>query len=973
VVGQTISHYRILEKLGGGGMGVVYKAIDVRLNRFVALKFLSPDLTRDDDAKQRFMHEAQAASALDHPNICTIHEIDETAEGELFLTLAYYDGESLKHRLQRGPLPIDDAIDIAAQVAQALARAHQSGIVHRDIKPANLMLPNDGPVKIVDFGLAKLVGHSELTKTGTTVGTVAYMSPEQIRGAEAGPPADVWATGVVFYEMLAGTRPFTGKDDLAVISCILDDAPRPIRELRPDTPDDASRILAKALQKPVVDRYPSAVELFEDLSALQAKRRTAGPAPPGLLRGWRGRVALAIAALLVAAAAVPAVRAYREAARVRWARDVGIPQITQYVAKDDYAAAFAVASEVERYAPDDPVLKSLWPQFAAQGSFNTEPAGAEVYVQPYASTDATWQRLGRTPIGHLRLPRGAFRFRVEKDGFEPPLLAANNPGPLFQQGPRRQPPLTIPLQPKNETPGMVLVPGGAFPVGLTGFNSDVGVTLPTFTIDRNEITNREFQKFVDGGGYANGEVWRSMLVDAGAFVDATGRPGPAGWELGRYPAGQEAYPVSGVSWYEAVAYCRSVGKELPTIYHWGRAALSPAEVTSPLAPAIIPLSNFAGKGPAPAGTYRGVGPYGTNDMAGNVREWVWNEAPDHRRWILGGASNDADYMFNVPASAPPADRSTWNGFRCVRYAPDARPDASLLAAVATYTRDHRAAKAVSDEVYEVFRRQYAHLKSPLNERVEDRDTRAPDWIRERVTFDAGYEPGRVTVYLFVPRHSPPPYQLVVFFPGVGPFAGRLASTNLQPLNADYIVKSGRALVYPIYKGSFERWDPFTTLQGDDYLQTFRTRMGQWRQDLARTLDVMTARPDIDRERIAYFGASFGASTALPLVALEERLKAAILAPAGFTYRELPPEADAINYLSHITIPVLMLGGSHDYIFPLETAQKPFFDRLGTPVDHKRFVVADAGHTTFPRSQLIRETLAFLDRYLGPVKSAAPTQ
>jgi dienelactone hydrolase len=192
---------------------------------------------------------------------------------------------------------------------------------------------------------------------------------------------------------------------------------------------------------------------------------------------------------------------------------------------------------------------------------------------------------------------------------------------------------------------------------------------------------------------------------------------------------------------------------------------------------------------------------------------------------------------------------------------------------------------------------------------------------------------------------------------------------MTPAQSDFVVKSGRAFVFPVYKGALERWDPFITLQGDEYLQTFRTRMGQWRQDLARTLDVLTARPDIDKDRMAYYGVSFGASTAFPLTVLEDRLKVAILAPAGFTYRELPPEADAINYVSRMTLPTLMLGGTHDYIFPLETAQKPFFERLGTPSDRKRLVLADAGHANFPRSQAIREVLAWLDRYLGPVRQS----
>jgi formylglycine-generating enzyme required for sulfatase activity/dienelactone hydrolase len=968
VVGQTISHYRVLEKLGGGGMGVVYKATDLRLNRFVALKFLSADLTRDPDAKERFIQEAQAASALDHPNICTIHEIDETPDRELFLTMAYYEGETLKKRIERGPLSIDEAVDITTQIAQALARAHESGIVHRDIKPANLMLPTDGPVKIVDFGLAKLVGHSDLTKTGTTVGTVAYMAPEQLRGGEAGPAADVWALGVVLYQMLAGKRPFDGKDDLVVVSRILDDQPTPIAAFRTDVPDRLERILLRALGKQVSARYASAGELLADLAAFQTDRRTAAATTRRWPRGWRRPIVLVPAAVVLALAAVPAIAAYRQAARIRWAREIGIPQITQLIAKDDYAGAFAVANEVQRYAPGDPVLATLWPQFSVEASLTTTPEGADVSIQPYASPDSAWRPIGRTPISRFPLPRGAFRFKVEKKGYATRLLASNNPGPLLQAGARGQKPITVPLVPDTQRSGdMVVVPGGGFPVGLTGFNSDVNVTLARFEIDRNEVTNRDYQRFVDGGAYGRAELWRPVGVEPSGFVDSTGRPGPATWELGRYAPGQDDYPVGGLSWYEAVAYCRSAGKDLPTVYHWARAALSPVEIGAPLAPAIIPLSNFGGKGPVPVGTYRGLGPYGTNDMAGNVREWAWNEAANSRRWILGGGWNDADYMFISPNSLPPADRSAANGVRCARYEPNSGPSVEQLAHVETYSRDHRAAKAVSDEVFEVFKRQYAHVRTPLNDRVEERDTKAPDWIRERITFDAGYEPGRATAYLFLPKNAVPPYQLVVFFPGVAPFVGRTSSAALQPGAADYVPKSGRALVYPIYKGAFERWDPLITLQGDEYFRTFRTRMGQWRQDLARTIDVLDARTDIDASRIAYYGASFGASTAFPLVALEDRLKVAVLAPAGFTYRELPPEADAINYISHVTIPVLMLGGMHDYIFPLETAQKPFFERLGTSADRKRFVLADVGHTNFPRNQLIREVLGWLDRYLGPIK------
>ena len=217
--GQTVSHYRVLEKLGGGGMGVVYKALDTHLDRHVALKLLPPELTRDDDARGRFVLEAKAASALDHPSICTIYDIDETPDGQMFIAMGYYDGETLKERIGRGPLPVAEALDIAIQMAKGLAEPHSADIVHRDIKPANVMLTKNGLVKIVDFGIAKLLGVTGPTQTGTTLGTVSYMSPEQVAGENADQQSDVWALGAVLYEMLHRATAVQGRESVGGHEC----------------------------------------------------------------------------------------------------------------------------------------------------------------------------------------------------------------------------------------------------------------------------------------------------------------------------------------------------------------------------------------------------------------------------------------------------------------------------------------------------------------------------------------------------------------------------------------------------------------------------------------------------------------------------------------------------------------------------------------------------------------------------------
>src|SRR6185369_3252162 len=277
MIGRSIHQYTIREHLGGGGIGVVFKAEDTRLERTVALKFLPPELTRDPVAKARFLQEARAASALDHPNICTIHEVGETDDGQLFLAMTCYDGETLKRRIEHGALPLLEALDIAKQIAQGLAKAHRLGIVHRDIKPANIIVTTDGIVKILDFGLAKLAGAAGLTRAGFCLGTPAYMSPEQARG-EVDHRTDLWSLGVVLYEMVTGSAPFTGDSDQAIIYSLLTEEPKAPSLLRPDVPPELERVLQGMLAKDPGDRYPTVEAALADLRVLSGS--TAGASAP---------------------------------------------------------------------------------------------------------------------------------------------------------------------------------------------------------------------------------------------------------------------------------------------------------------------------------------------------------------------------------------------------------------------------------------------------------------------------------------------------------------------------------------------------------------------------------------------------------------------------------------------------------------------------------------------------------------------
>jgi serine/threonine protein kinase/Tfp pilus assembly protein PilF len=260
--------YRIIEEIGRGGMGVVYKAEDLKLKRTVALKFLPQQWTADTEARERFVQEARAASALDHPNICNIHEIEETEDGRMYIAMAYYEGESLRDKIKRGALKSQEALEIILQVAQGMAKAHQKGIVHRDLKPGNILITNEGVAKVVDFGLAKLAGQVRLTREGTTIGTVAYMSPEQARGETVDHRTDIWSMGVVLYEMLSGALPFKGEHDQTVIRSILYREPERLARLQKNLPAGLENIIYKALSKNPGDRYQTTAALVEDLQAI---------------------------------------------------------------------------------------------------------------------------------------------------------------------------------------------------------------------------------------------------------------------------------------------------------------------------------------------------------------------------------------------------------------------------------------------------------------------------------------------------------------------------------------------------------------------------------------------------------------------------------------------------------------------------------------------------------------------------------
>ena len=965
--GQTIHQYEIISKLGAGGMGEVHLAKDTRLQRRVAIKRLAAEFARDAESIRRFTTEAQTASSLNHPNIVTIYEIDE--HGEIpFIVMEYIDGESLKETA-KAPLPLERFLDQAIQISSAIAAAHDAGVVHRDIKPANVMLSRSGQIKVVDFGLARLcqpnpplggesptkVLESRITRIGAVIGTLGYMSPEQIGGRSVDWRSDIFSLGVLFHEMLSGRRLFKASDPVAATVSILRDEPPSLRSGRKAIPVELDGLIQRALAKDANERDLTAAQMHDELLAIRDSLRPVG-------KGARARLTFAIAAVALTLLGVGAVFWWQQQSRQSWVRNVALPEIQRMSDVDDGYGAFILARRARDIAPDDPQLQQAWTSLSVPLTIESEPSGAEVSIRSYLGAEPEWTTLGRTPLKAF-VPFAMVRFRVTHEGHVP-LEAA----PFPFTGSARRPDLpayrlAFRLYPPNDTPpGMVAVPGG------TADFQGTTVDLKPFWIDRFEVSNRDFKRFVDEGGYRRATLWKHPIERDGRavawkdgvreFVDATGRPGPSHWELGTYPEGQDQHPVEGISWYEAAAYAEFSGKALPNVYQWTQAAGAIGGFSE-----ILTASNFSGKGTAPVGSFAGLGPYGTYDMAGNASEWCFN-ASGQRRFIFGGSQADPPYSFMHSSAQPPTERQRGFGFRLILRQEEA--GTASLQPMAVVTPKALAAPA-DDETFQLFARFYDYDPSPLNATNDSVDDSHPSWRREIISMDAAYGGERLPVNLFIPKNATPPYQTVVYFPGSDANTQR-SSRQVYLRWIEFFLKSGRAVAFPIYKGTYERGAPPPTgVAGWRDLTIHRVK------DVRRTVDYLTTRDDIDGGRLAYYGFSMGASIGPFVLAVEPRFDAGILVAGGLSQWAALPEASQLNFAPRVKLPVLMITGRNDFMVPYEAAQKPFFERLGTVPQDKRHVVLESGHLPSPWNEVIRESLEWMDRWLGPVNNPSAAE
>ena len=629
------------------------------------------------------------------------------------------------------------------------------------------------------------------------MGTPLYMSPEQALGRSVDTRTDLWSLGVLYYEALTGRAPFEGKTGLAILHAIAESPFPPARETRPELPVQAEQIVARALEKDPARRYQSAADMMRDGSDLLARLSGAvaiEKKPPI----WKLRRMKAAVVLLVAAAAIAGGWTYRVARERHWAREDAMPQMQRLIDARKPLAALAVLNRAERDLPGDVRLQQSAGQNMQTVAITSKPPGALVEIQDYLTPGAGWQSLGTTPLAAARIPKGYFRWRVSKAGVgQMEVARATDANMAFSLASAQRAP-----------DGMVFAAGGS----LTTYSAFLGwigpYTLPPYYVDRYEVTNSDYQKFVDSGGYAKQEYWPGEFHQDGhilpwkegmlQFRDATGRPGPSTWAAGHYPAGQADFPVAGISWFEASAYAKFMGKTLPVLGQWYRDRT--AERGRICGASGQYYQQRAGGRRVIPSSWGLTEPMTPQAMYGNGLPTWWTTTCDSSWEARGGRRRTSIPILRLCLPSTVRIRMAF-----AAYGTSPRCRKKRLIHFIGWARNFATFKPVNDEVFRAYELLYAYDKTPLNAKLEGVVKETADWREEKVSFVTAYNGERMAAYLFLPKRVRPPYQTILFFPSARVLFLPEDSSQLGDVKFfDYIVQSGRAVMYPVYLDMYER-------------------------------------------------------------------------------------------------------------------------------------------------------------------------
>jgi hypothetical protein len=703
----------------------------------------------------------------------------------------------------------------------------------------------------------------------------------------------------------------------------------------------------------------------------------APPTPWQRMRRLAWPVAIVLGLGLLALGGVQLKRYLDHQAEVRWALEEVMPEVRAMLENRwrDFTEPYELAVQAEQIIPGDQELNTILDNISVEIDIGSDPPGASVYYKNYAKPEDEWTLAGITPIEQQRMPIGIFRWKFELDGHTTVLAAASTWDIALGGDSLLKAANVFRILDREEElpPDMVRVQGAETPQGVVG----------DFFIDRHEVTNAQYQEFVDAGGYENRDYWQHPFIDEeqvlswdeamARFVDETGRPGPSIWIGGHYPERLGDHPVSGVSWYEAAAYARFAGRELPTATHWGlaRGEYSPLIDFPQLGgyATFAPFSNIGGIGTVPVGSLPGLTAYGAYDLAGNVREWCSNSATIGKA-VRGGAWHDNPYDFAHVGHAPPMIRSPGHGFRTALYIERENIPEAVIADIATsQITDFSKFEPVSDEVFDVYLNQFAYDRGGMDIQEISVDDSNPEWTLERLSVATPYGNERMIINLFLPRHVTPPFQTVIYFPGSAsvftPSSEGFAEYYEFPLFLSFLVRSGRALVFPVYQGTFERrHDRFAMIHQGANNYTYSEFLVQLVKDFRRTVDYLETRDDIDSERLAFYGMSWGGLIGGVIAAVETRIQTAILLAGGAHDFGLP-EANNISYIPRISMPLLMMNGRYDTLVGYDHSALPMYEMVATPAEHKVILDYPTDHIP-PKAEYVKEILNWLDKYLGPV-------